>query len=247
MSQTGTNRATYLQPAFVIYVAVLGLAGAGMTVAERQLGLYLKKEPLPLKKPLALVDEARLAPYRIAARLGIENKEVLKKLGTEEYIQWILEDPRVSKDSPVRSMLLFITYYDLPDRVPHVPEECYAGSGYPQLAKDKVVFHAAAPGATQDVPGTYLLFGASAGDVLRGGGQFPVLYLFRVNGEYAGNRDDARMALNKNLFSKHAYFCKIELAFNQGYVAPSQAQAVEAGERLLTLLLPVLEQEHWPD
>jgi hypothetical protein len=77
--------------------------------------------------------------------------------------------------------------------------------------------------------------------------QFPVVYLFRVNGEYAGSRDEARMALNRNLFSKHAYFCKIELVFNQSPTAPTREAATTAGEKLLAVLLPLLEQEHWPD
>jgi hypothetical protein len=247
MSRTGSTKATYLQPAFLICAVVLGLAGAGMSMAKKQLGLYLKKEPLPLKKSFSSMDEAKLAPYQVVAKLSIENKEVLEKLGTQDYIQWVLVDPRVSMESAVRSVLVFITYYELPDRVPHVPEECYAGSGYSRLATGDVTFQAGAPGHIQNVPGTYLLFGASAGDVLQGGGQFPVLYLFRVNGEYVGDRDSARLALNRNLFSKHSYFCKIELAFNQGHVAPSKAAATQAGEKLLSVVLPILEQEHWPD
>jgi len=247
MNQPRSNKAAYLQPAFVICAVVLGLAGAGMTVTKKQLGLYLAKEPLPLKKPLSAMDEARLTPYQVVAKQSIENPEILKKLGTQDYIQWVLEDPRAPVDSPVRRVLLFVTYYGLPDRVPHVPEECYAGSGYHRIATNGVIFQVDASGNVRSIPGRYLLFGASAGNVLQGGGQFPVLYLFRVNGEYAGDRDDARLALNKNLFSKYAYFCKIELVFNQGYVAPTQAAATEAGEKLLSVILPVLEQEHWPD
>jgi hypothetical protein len=247
MSKTGENRAAYLQPAFLICAVVLALAGAGLSVAAKQLGLYLEKEPWLLNKPLGSMDETKLAPYRVAGKLSIENKEVLKRLGTEDYIQWVLEDPRVPEDDAVRKVLLFITYYPLPDRVPHVPEECYAGSGYRRLARNDVVFHAGGPDHIQSIPGTYLLFDASAGDVLQGGGQFPVLYLFRVNGEYAGGRDGARLALNKSLFSKHAYFCKIELAYNQGPIAPAKAAAVEASEKLLSVILPLLEQEHWPD
>ncbi len=247
MNRTGQDKAAYLQPAFLICAAVLGLAGAGLSMAEKQLGLYLKKEPWPLKRPLSEIDEAKLAPYRVAARLGIEDEEILKSLGTRDYIQWVLEDPRVPADSAARNVLLFITYYKLPDRVPHVPEECYTGSGYQRITTNGVTFQIGAPDGARSIPGRYLLFGASAGNVLQGGGQFPVLYLFRVNGEYAGSRDDARMALNKNIFGKHAYFCKIELAFNQGPVAPAKAAATEASEKLLSVILPLLEQEYWPD
>jgi hypothetical protein len=246
MSRAWTDRTGYLQPAFVICVAVLALAAAGMSVAEKRLGLYLKKEPLPLKKSLDAIDEAKLAPYRVVARQKIDNEDVLESLGTQDYIQWVLEDPCSPADSAVRNVLLFITYYRQPDRVPHVPEECYTGSGFQRIATSGVEFRIGSRSGLRSVPGRYLLFARPDGG-WQAGGQFPVLYLFRVNGEYAGNRDDARMALNKNLFSKHAYFCKIELAFNQGYAAPGKADAMGASEKLLTLLLPVLEQDHWPD
>ncbi len=82
---------------------------------------------------------------------------------------------------------------------------------------------------------------------MSGAPRFPVLYLFRVSGEYAGSRDAARMALNRNIFSRQAYFCKVELVFNQAFTAPTRAMAVSAGERLLTIVLPLLERDHWPD
>jgi hypothetical protein len=37
------------------------------------------------------------------------------------------------------------------------------------------------------------------------------------------------------------------LDFNQTLVAPSKEEAVAAGEKLLAVVLPVLEEEHWPD
>lgn len=236
--------AIYLQPAFVLCAAVLALTVGGMS----RLGLYLKKEPLPLKKPLDELDAGKLAPYRVAARHRIENEEILRSLGTEDYIQWVLEDPGVSQNNPVREIVAFITYYGLSDRVPHVPEECYTGGGYQRLNTDTAVDLRI--GQAQDlrtVPGRYLLFAKKAGDISLAPQQFPVLYFFRVNGEYAGGRDDTRMALNKNIFRRHSYFCKVELVFNQSLAAPSKEDAVAAGERLLAVLLPVLEREHWPD
>lgn len=239
--------AAYLQPAFIICAAVLAVSAAGMSVATKRLGLYLKKEPLPLKKPLDAMDAERLAPYRVTAREKIENEEILKSLGTEDYIQWVLEDPREPARSAVREALVFITYYRLPDRVPHVPEECYTGGGYQRLNTDAVSFQIGQSDGRRTIPGRYLRFNKTAGEVSQSPRQFPVLYLFRVNGEYAGSRDDARMALNKNLFRKHSYFCKVELVFNQSVAAPAKEDAVTASERLLAVLLPVLEQDHWPD
>lgn len=247
MSGSNARIAAYLQPAFLICAAVLAVAGAGMSLARKQLGLYLKKEPMPLKKPLDRMDEAKLAPYKVVAKEKIDNEEILKSLGTEDYIQWVLEDPCQPSGSPVRNVMVFITYYRLPDRVPHVPEECYTGGGYQRLGTDGVTFRVPLPGGATEVPGRYLLFGASDSNLWQAGRQFPVLYLFRVNGEYGGSRDDARMALNRNIFGRHSYFCKIELVFNQGGTAPGKDEAVGASEKLLAALLPVLEQEHWPD
>ena len=73
------------------------------------------------------------------------------------------------------------------------------------------------------------------------------MYFFKVNGQYAGSRDEARLALNKNLFGKHSYFCKVELVFNMSSVAPTREESVAASEKMLAVILPILEKEHWPD
>lgn len=237
----------YLQPAFLICTVVLAVAAGGMSVATRKLGLYLKKEPLLLNKSLDDLDPERLAPFRVIAREKIENEDILRELGTEDYIMWVVEDPGEALRSPVREFLVFVTYYRLPDRVPHVPEECYTGGGYQRLNTDAVFFEIGQDDVRRTIPGRYLRFDKTSHDISLGPRQFPVLYLFRVNGEYAGNRDEARMALNKNIFGRHSYFCKVELVFNQSRTAPSKDDALAASERLLALLLPVLEQEHWPD
>ena len=58
----------YCQPAFLICAAVLAVSGAGMSVAVKSFGLYLKKEPLPLKRSLDLLDEDALAPYKVVSK-----------------------------------------------------------------------------------------------------------------------------------------------------------------------------------
>jgi hypothetical protein len=237
----------YLQPAFLICVAVLAIAAAGKQLAVESFGVYLQKEPLPLKKSLDLLDEKQLAPYKVIEKRKILSEEIVKELGTEDYIQWVLDDPNVAADSPVRKCLLFVTYYQLPDRVPHVPEECYTGGGYQRLTTDSVAFEIKESGLKKKIPGKYLVFGSAKLNFWQSGERFPVLYFFKVNGEYAGSRDEARMTLNKNLFRKYSYFCKIELVFNQAFVAPDKKQAVTASEKLLAVILPILEREHWPD
>jgi hypothetical protein len=237
----------YLQPAFLTCVAVLALAGGGMSLKTHGLGL-LKKSPLPLKKSLELLDENGLGPYRVVDKSRIANNEVVKELGTEDYIQWVIEDTDAPVDSPVRRLFLFVTYYALPDRVPHVPEECWAGGGYQQRSSGRVSLSIDdKAGFRRGIGARCLVFGSSRTGVGQPRHEFPVLYFFRVNNEYAGSRNGARIALNKSAFQRFSCFSKVEFVFNQMAVGPTKGAAVAACEKLLGVVLPVLEREHWPD
>ncbi len=242
------NIRVYTQPAFLICALVLAAGGAGMSMTMKRLGIILEKEPLLLRKSLDLLDEGDLGPYRVVPpKLKIENKDVLRALGTKDYIQWVLEDSEEAAGSPVKRCLLFITYYRLADRVPHVPEECWTGGGYQKLPSqgvtleinDKVSFKA-------KIPAKYLVFGPKRASLWQDGLRIPNLYFFKVNGQYAGSREHARIALNKNLFGESSYFCKVELVFNRSSAVPGKEAAVRASEKLLSVILPILEREHWP-
>src|SRR4030042_2567134 len=188
MTNTNNNIRVYLQPAVLICTAVLAGAGAGMSVTINKLGLCLKKEPVPLKKSFDLLDEKALVPYHVESnnKFKIENEEVIEALGTNDYIQWILEDTDAEVNSPVKNCLLFITYYDCPDRIPHVPEECYVGGGFQRLASDSVTLKIKNDtGFERKIPGKYLVFGSPRATLWRNAEKFPVLYFLRVNQENA--------------------------------------------------------------
>jgi hypothetical protein len=242
------NMKSCFQPAFLICAAVLAIAGIGMSAGMESLGLYLKKAPVPLRKSLDLLDENGLFPYIIEPqnKLKIENQEIVKELGTQDYIQWIVEDTNAPIDSPVRKCFLFITYYSSGDKVPHVPEECYAGAGFQRVTRTSVKLNTV-KAAQRKISAQYLVFGDKSNGIWANRGDFPVVYFFRVNGEYAGSREEARIALNKNLFRKFSYFSKIELAFNQSAEAPDKEEALKACESLLNVILPILEKEYWPE
>lgn len=237
----------YLQPAFLICAVTLAVAGGGMSIAIKSFGVYLEKQPLPLKKSLDLLDENGLAPYKVISKKKIENEEIVKGLGTKNYIQWVLEDLDVAADSVIRRCLLFITYYELPDVVVHVPEECYTGGGYRRIASENVTFEINKAGSEEKIKGKYLVFDSIKSDFWQSNRKFPVLYFFRVNGDYAGSREKTRITLNKNLFCKYSYYSKIECVFNQSSVAPSKEETIAATQKLLGVILPILEREHWPD
>ena len=210
----------------------------------------VKKEPMPLKKSLDLLDENALAPYKVISKHKITNQEVIESLGTRDYIQWLLEDSDISADSPVQKCSLFITYYDMPDRVPHVPEECYSGGGNQRLTSDSVTIEINKQGKVEQIPARYLVFASTNSNIWGTDTRFPVLYLFNVNEVYANSRDDARFALNKNIFSKHSYFSKVEWKFfNTRFgqtIYPNKEETITASQKLLRVILPVLEKDHWP-
>jgi len=241
----------YLQPAFLLCVTILALSAGSMSIAIKKFGVYLKKEPIQLRKSFDFLDENGLGTYNVISKQKIQNSDVIQALGTKNYVQWILQDTTVAEDSPVRNCFLFITYYDLPNRVPHVPEECYAGAGNQRLASDSLVLKVDFEGEKKEIPARYLVFLGSEANIWVSSNKFPVLYLFNINGDYAGNREDARIALNKNILGKYSYFSKVEWNFfNSRFgskVYPDKEQAIVASEKLLEVILPVLEKEHWPN
>lgn len=242
----------YMQPAFLICAAILAIAGGGMSVAIKSFGIYLKKDPWPLKKPLDLLDEKGLASYKVISKEKIDSQDVVESLGTKDYIQWILEDLDAPANSAVHYCSLFITYYELPDKVPHVPEECYMGSGFQRLASDSVTLAA----GKQEIPARYLVFTGTGSDYWQKSTKFPIFYLFRVNNSYVNSREDVRLVLNENIRGKHSYFSKVEWKFfNAGFsvagrrenVYPAKEEAIAASQKLLGVILPILEKEHWPN
>jgi len=116
MASIKQTLSTYLQPAFLLCVAVLG---NGATAVGR---LNVKKVSVPLKKSLRLLDESKLGSYKVISKEKIENEDVVNVLGTRDYIQWVLEDSEASPDSAVRKCSVLITYYGFADQVPHVPK-----------------------------------------------------------------------------------------------------------------------------
>jgi hypothetical protein len=249
---TETIKINYLQPAFIICVCLLATTAVGMSVAIKWAGIYTKKEPLPLKKTLSDLDKSDLVPYKVVGKSTIENRDIVNTLGTEDYIQWTLENTSVPPTNKTRFCTLFITYYSLPDLVPHRPEECYIGGGLQGIKFETITLKAIQGLYEREIKTRYLVFAdtkaqSSIGDSSEK--SFPILYTFNANGKY-GDRDDVRKALNKNLFGKFSYFSKVEWKFyniTSGQTTyPNKQEVIAASEKLLSVLLPILEKEYWP-
>jgi hypothetical protein len=241
----------YAQPAFLLCAAVLALAASGISLMQSHFKLWLDKEPIGLKKSLDELDESKLGPFVVKQKIKIQSNDIVDGLGTQDYLQWVLVDSEADPESPAGSLLLFITYYGKADSVPHVPEECYTGGGFTKKSSDPITFRVAGmaddgSGADREIPGRYVIFTRENSSFLSSGLSFPVLYLFSVNRIYANTRTDARFILGKNIRGKHSYFSKVEMVFNQMRNSPDQASATKTCDKLLSVLLPVLEHDHWP-
>jgi hypothetical protein len=248
------------QPAFIACVVILAVSAASKEVVIRTLGVQLTKLPIPLKVPFDKMDEKKLEPYLVRNKQKITNRDVLESLGTEEYLQWSLEDSNAPADSPTRFCSLFITYYTgNPDMVPHVPDECYVGGGNQRSSADEIIVDSFsypkqtdnASSLPKSIPMQYVVFSRQEKNSLTPETRFSVQYMFKANGEFCGSRTQTRTVLGKNFFCKYSYFAKIEWKFYgmdySGVVNPDKEQTVKASRKLLSILVPVLEADHWPD
>ena len=244
----------YFRPAFLVCTVLLLTAATTKSLVIQALGWHLTKHPLPLKQSLHDMDESALLPYTVRNKLRIDNADVLATLGTEDYLQWIVEDPDADPASPIRFCSIFVTYYTGdPDMVPHVPDECYVGGG--NRRKAGYVDTAALPRDSGQNPQTIryqnILFTGTGESITAPTVEFYVAYLFHVNGQYSGSRTETRSHLSQNFLSRYSYFSKVEWQFYGfdafGRIYPSREQVVQASEKLLQSLLPALEDGHWPD
>ena len=247
---TATGMKSFLKPAFIVCVAVLLSAGIAKEAVIRVLGVQMVKEPIALQHPLEEMDDAALAPFELRRNARIQNRDVLESLGTEEYLQWILEDTEAKPDSPTRYCSLFITYYTgNPDMVPHVRDECYVGGGNTREGAGMVTVKDSRPDG-QDLDFQYVAFKNVDRQTMRED-EFSVQYFFHANGDYCSNRTDTRLKLGSNWFNKYSYFCKVEWKFygvgSFGLIYPDKEQTLNASGKLLGKLLPEMENNHWPD
>ena len=240
----------FFKPAFIVCLAVLLSAAIAKEAVIRVLGVQMVKEPIALQRPLEEMDPVALAPYELKKNVRIQNRDVLESLGTEEYLQWIIEDSEAKPDSPTRFCSLFITYYTgNPDMVPHVPDECYVGGGNTREGAGTVTLKDSRP-TGQDLDFQYVAFKSVDRQTMRED-DFSVQYFFHANGDYCSNRTDTRLKLGGNWFNKYSYFCKVEWKFygvgSFGLIYPDKEQTLIASGKLMEKLLPELEGNHWPD
>ncbi len=219
---------------YILAVVLLAGSAAAMQVIDFQ----VIKKPLPLQKPLIDFDRDSLKPL-VRVDANILSKDVVAELGTEEYIEWSLSDPRV-KDSSKAKVSLFLTYYtNVQDQVPHVPEECYYQGGMIKTDDEAQSWTLSA------LPGEEIAvrrLGFARRD--RPDANSLVYYTINVNGMFFADRQDARFKL-KSFNETHLYYSKVEIAF-QGYSKDDLEVLDERARELMDITVKELFDEHWP-
>lgn len=230
---------------FITCALILAISAASIAYVTKTLRWNLRKLPVPMRKSFANFNDNALFPYRVLKKVKID-AEVEEALGTEEYIQYFIEDPNIGERDPGHYINFFVTYYTgNPDQVPHVPEVCYVGGGNIIEATDKVTLTVPDAGLPNNqVEAQLLMFKATDRDtgleVIK-----PVLYFFSVNGKYTSDRTHTRLVLS-NIKDRYAYFSKVEIAF-VGPSQPDRAAAIKLTENFLAKAMPILVNENWPD
>jgi len=263
-SQLGvTWQATPVPPARVwwrasarywVCLALLGLSAGSLNAVTGMLGVVLRKEAIPLKRPLQLLDTRKLAPAYELDKVRSDAQEpmtedMLETLGTHEYLQTYLLDTRKTNDDPTRVALVFITYYTgRPDMVPHEPDACWGAAGYDRVSAETVRVRVPGVGAPNDtIPVRVMQFKAGRRDRFAVGAtdSVTVVYFFHANGRYALTRNDVRESLS-NPFQRLAYYAKVEVTFlSGGSVRAGKDASVAALGPLLERLMPVLLNDHF--
>ena len=242
----------YSNISFVLAVLVLSTSAVIHLVFKDKINAAFVKEPIPLKSKLDYLDISAIDPYSFlsSSKLDAETEETLD---TTDYIQWKLEDTSVSKDSPVRYCDLFITYYTgLSDQIPHVPDECYLAGGYQVEDKETTTImidsNESNPVDLLKLPIRYLTFTKQASNVLSSGHPFTVIYFFKMNGSFAAGRAQGRALASENIWGKYSYFSKVEWKFSDlNNIGASKDDSFNASRKLLDIIVPLLEKNHWPD
>lgn len=240
-------------PRYWVCLGVLALAVAGLGSLSRWAGWVLRKEAVPLKRPLAQFDGRKLgARFEVnrdlTDRIPPMSEDTIDSLGTHEFIRVFITDRDKLPADPTRNAQVFVTYYTgKPDLVPHVPDECYLAGGYQKVGEATVELPVRGVGAPGDrLPVRVLEFeaprhGLGTATVDR----TTVMYFFHANGGYETTRNGVRRSMMDPTL-RYAYYAKIEVTYGDSLSSRAERQAsIEALGPLMERVLPILISDHF--
>ena len=231
-------KAVFRQPGFVVVFTIMLLAALGLNTAINAMGLYFKKEAVPLRVSLDVLPRQMGPWWQVAKDLPMSAEEQ-EALATKDYISREFIDSRLlmkltkpitfanweSFTDPQRQQLAFMIrqrapqgwirlhmayYTGLVDTVAHVPERCYVGGGFDPVNPRVVSLDAFKndPKRPPAIKAKYIDFT----DRAAGNSTMQnVAYFFQVNGCYEyDSLGGVRLRL-QDIRERYAYYCKVEL------------------------------------
>ena len=235
---------------FVVCVLMLTGAAVARMAACTWGPVVSRKEPIELRKPLGSLNKERLGEYEFVAAPKL-SAAVEDALGTQQYLQWVLQDRSVARvNDPQRWIHLAVTYYTGGSNLaPHTPDVCQTGAGYqPKQAHENrdIEVPALGPGERGRVPVRICTF---VKNTSWSRDEPTVVYTFHANGRFTATREGVRY-WTQSVRDKHAYYSKVEISFGGEQCQPrnlGREESVAAATKVLNVVLPVLLEEHWPD
>lgn len=121
--------------AYLALLATLLAGGVGMRMAMGALNVYLRKEPVPLRRDLGSVPTA-LGRWQKVGDDQVMDAAMVESLGTDKYLT---RNYALDGDPSKGVLMLHLAYYTgMIDTVPHIPERCWGAGGLVQLGKPAV-------------------------------------------------------------------------------------------------------------
>lgn len=204
----------------VVFGGVL-LAGIGAVKAlETAMHATFDKPPAPLARPLPLMPKELGDPARYVALKPDEvlDEDTVETLGTSNYLVREYADNLRHPGEPPIAVNFNVNYYATGSSTPHVPENCWAGTGREEAPESRMEF--TVPGVKRlygppvDLRMRMISFKPVAGEPTASPDGKPVFdnvaYVFQVNGNYVSNPQEVMSQFWKASY-KYAYHCKLEV------------------------------------
>jgi hypothetical protein len=122
--------------AYLALVSTLVVGGLGMRLAMGALDVYLRKEPVPLRRDLGTVP-AVLGRWQKVGDDQVLDAAMVESLGTDKYLT---RSYALDGDPGKGVLMLHLAYYTgMIDTVPHIPERCWGAGGLVQVGDPDTV------------------------------------------------------------------------------------------------------------
>ena len=224
---------------FGVAAALLVVGFISLNSIESGWAWLLTKKEIPLEKPLTSIPH-ELGPYKLVNDEKLPDKMV-RSLGTENYLSWVLRDTRKAAGSPGAAIRLHVAYYtgnQEPVSAAHVPEICYVAGGYKAVdirQNSLIAEDGKNTGGTDDAETTPATASGLEIPVREFVYMLPglpetgsVLYFFIYNGRYVASRSEVTLSFMDRR-TQYVYYCKVEVNPGSFASTPNGTQQFRPG------------------